>query len=280
LNSKSHLTSNELAGAILGLLFTQSSIRTRNSFCRSFIKLGGSVLQSPEIEQRLITRKSNEDLRDVISYYTSYIDILALRTGERSIAELVAGASHVPVVSAGISGQEHPTTALAKAYSIKTKTGRLHGHKVLLVAEHESRSLTSLLNLLPKFGCNEYHILTLEPKAYDKLNSGKVVVFRADKCNLIDLLVHKYSVMIFDESERARNSDRFVDSAKFTFKQYGSQENLEYLAHLKPIIRLFDRDLKYYYDKHGIEESNVSTAMKSAVLYWALEQGKDHSKYI
>ena len=266
------LLSTRLTGSILGILFTQPSIRTRNSFFKAFVRLGGSVLQSTEIEQRLILSESNEALGDVLSYFTGYVDILALRTGNPDIARMVTEAASVPVISAGISGQEHPVTALAKAYSVFKKTGRLQDHKILLVCEGESRTFTSLLKLFPKFGENDYHILTACPEIYAHFQGSRYHIWNTAQYSMADLLDQDYSLMIFDESERTRCSPSFVQSAKLEEVNLSKLRNLEHLIHLKPVVELFDDAIKNRYLPEGVADSHLSTMMKSAVLFWLLDQ--------
>ena len=81
--------------------------------------------------------------------------------GSAKLAARVADKYGVPVVSGGSGSQEHPTQALLDIFTIKEFHHRLSGLSVGIVGDlRYSRTISSLLFALSKFGRNTIHYLS------------------------------------------------------------------------------------------------------------------------
>ena len=125
ISKSNNLLHDKLRGQVMASIFTQPSIRTLTGFQSSFLKLGGSIVQVPEIQSKIISQDSNEDIADIVAYLTTYLDVVVLRTEDMDIARLFLENSQCPIISAGWASHEHPLTALAHSFSILNSTGSL-----------------------------------------------------------------------------------------------------------------------------------------------------------
>ena len=99
----------DLAGKVLGLIFTKASTRTRVSFSVAMARLGGQTLDlNPQVTQ--VGR--GEPVADTARVLSRYMDALAIRTfAQDELADYAHWAS-IPVVNA-LTDLEHPCQALA-----------------------------------------------------------------------------------------------------------------------------------------------------------------------
>ena len=99
----------DLAGKVLGLIFTKASTRTRVSFSVAMARLGGQTLDlNPQVTQ--VGR--GEPVADTARVLSRYVDALAIRTfAQEELADYAHWAS-IPVVNA-LTDLEHPCQALA-----------------------------------------------------------------------------------------------------------------------------------------------------------------------
>ncbi len=140
-----------LQGRILATLFYEPSTRTRLSFEAAMQKLGGSVL-SVENARDSSSAVKGESIADTVRVVSGYADAIVIRHFQQGTAAAAAEASPVPVINAGDGAGEHPTQALADAYTIQHELGRLENLRVVLVGDLlYGRTIHSLLPLLAQF---------------------------------------------------------------------------------------------------------------------------------
>ncbi|MDG2381081.1 MAG: ornithine carbamoyltransferase [Pirellulaceae bacterium] len=128
----------ELAGRVLGLLFSKPSLRTRVSFEAGMTHLGGTSLYLGQ-DVGWGTRESIADFAKVIS---QYVDVIVCRThGHEMVVEL-AKHSDCPVIN-GLTDQSHPCQALADVMTLRELKGQNGSKKLTFVgdANNVSRSL-------------------------------------------------------------------------------------------------------------------------------------------
>lgn len=176
----------ELKGKILSLAFWESSTRTRLSFESAILRLGGRTLGfSSQVGTSI---EKGESLSDTITMLAGYSDCIVLRhpmRGSAKLAARVADKYGVPVISGGSGSQEHPTQALLDIFTIQEFHHRLSGLNVGIVGDlRYSRTISSLLFALSKFGRNTIHYLAhpslkiQEELEYD-LNSSDLKLIKA-----------------------------------------------------------------------------------------------------
>lgn len=152
----------ELKGKILSLAFWEASTRTRLSFESAILRLGGRTLGfSSQVGTSI---EKGESLSDTITMLAGYSDCIVLRHPRRGSAKLAARVADkygVPVISGGSGSQEHPTQALLDIFTIQEFHHRLSGLNVGIVGDlRYSRTISSLLFALSKFGRNTIHYLS------------------------------------------------------------------------------------------------------------------------
>jgi ornithine carbamoyltransferase len=109
----------DLAGQVLGLIFSKASTRTRVSFTVAMARLGGQTLDlNPSVTQ--VGR--GEPVADTARVLSRYFDALAIRTfAQEELSEYAHWAS-IPVVNA-LTDLEHPCQALADYLTLQEAFG-------------------------------------------------------------------------------------------------------------------------------------------------------------
>lgn len=112
-----------LAGKALGMIFLKPSLRTRVSFERGVVELGGQAIYLAPSDISLGKRETTEDIALVLS---RYVDVIMARVfGHDTVVDLARHAT-VPVIN-GLSEAEHPCQVLGDFQTIQERKGRLEG---------------------------------------------------------------------------------------------------------------------------------------------------------
>jgi ornithine carbamoyltransferase len=148
----------DLAGRVLGLIFSKASTRTRVSFIVAMARLGGQTIDlNPAVTQ--VGR--GEPIADTARVLSRYCDALAIRTfAQEDLADYAHWAS-IPVINA-LTDLEHPCQALADALTIQERFGHgptdLHGLTLAYVGDgnnmaHSLMLVGALLGMDVRIGC-------------------------------------------------------------------------------------------------------------------------------
>lgn len=148
----------DLAGRVLGLIFSKASTRTRVSFIVAMARLGGQTIDlNPAVTQ--VGR--GEPIADTARVLSRYCDALAIRTfAQEDLVDYAHWAS-IPVINA-LTDLEHPCQALADALTIQERFGHeptdLRGLTLAYVGDgnnmaHSLMLLGALLGMDVRIGC-------------------------------------------------------------------------------------------------------------------------------
>ncbi|MBD2550200.1 ornithine carbamoyltransferase [Microcystis elabens FACHB-917] len=148
----------DLAGRVLGLIFSKASTRTRVSFIVAMARLGGQTIDlNPAVTQ--VGR--GEPIADTARVLSRYCDALAIRTfAQEDLVDYAHWAS-IPVINA-LTDLEHPCQALADALTIQERFGHgpteLHGLTLAYVGDgnnmaHSLMLVGALLGMDVRLGC-------------------------------------------------------------------------------------------------------------------------------
>ncbi|MEM2104628.1 MAG: ornithine carbamoyltransferase [Candidatus Bathyarchaeia archaeon] len=122
-----------LEGKSLAMIFQKTSTRTRVSFEVAMTQLGGHALY---IDWRT-TNFTIADIYDETQYMSRNVDCILARLLRNSDLQAMANASRVPVIN-GCDEKYHPSQAIADLMTIKERTGRLKGLKLVYIGVHNN----------------------------------------------------------------------------------------------------------------------------------------------
>lgn len=135
---------------ILIPLFFESSTRTRLSFETAMLRLGGHVLNVPDMSELALSK--GESFQDTIRVVSGFGDLLVLRHAEDAAVYLAEKYSSVPVINAGNGCDEHPTQTLLDLYTMYKEKKRIDGLHVALVGDlKHARTIHSLIKGLSHY---------------------------------------------------------------------------------------------------------------------------------
>lgn len=104
------------------LYFTQASTRTFLSFNNAcqILGIGTSEIRNPAVSSEV----KGESFDDSIRTFSSYVDVIIMRTPERGLAGRAAAmmdkiSRPIPIVNAGSGPDQHPTQALLDIYTLE-----------------------------------------------------------------------------------------------------------------------------------------------------------------
>lgn len=137
---------------VLALVFAEPSTRTRMSFQMAAARLGVRtlVLDNPASASLSKGETWDDTLRNIAAMKP---DVMVVRYNNDLDADAAVKEFPFPIISGGIGTAEHPTQALADAFTIKESHGQVKGEKVLIVGDvRHSRVANSDLSLLSRMG--------------------------------------------------------------------------------------------------------------------------------
>lgn len=147
-SDKSALTDTSQQG---GLLFFESSTRTRIGFETAAWKLGIKTVSIYETKQN-DTMSAAESLADTVRTLNPYVSFFCVRHSDEDVFNQVLPYTSHPVVNCGNGNQEHPTQALIDGYTLLRHFGDIDGLNIIITgALRYSRAAHSLLALLANF---------------------------------------------------------------------------------------------------------------------------------
>jgi len=122
-----------LEGKSLAMIFQKTSTRTRLSFEIAMTQLGGHAIYMDWITTNLVLA----DLKDETQSISGYVDGIMARLLKNSDLKSMAEASRVPVIN-GCDEKYHPCQIIADFVTVKEKTGRLKGLKLVYIGVHNN----------------------------------------------------------------------------------------------------------------------------------------------
>lgn len=132
-------------------LFYENSTRTRISFELAQKRMGADVVNFSSSSSSV---KKGESLKDTIQNIESMkIDMVVVRHESPGVPHFLTRCVDATIINAGDGAHEHPTQALLDMFSMRQKTGRLAGLKVVIIGDIlHSRVVRSNIIGLTKLG--------------------------------------------------------------------------------------------------------------------------------
>jgi aspartate carbamoyltransferase catalytic subunit len=142
-----------LRGKRVGLLFYETSTRTRASFEVAAKVLGAITIH---IQATGSSIEKGESLIDTgATLHAIGVDILVVRHPSSGAPHLLAQHLAIPIINAGDGMHEHPSQALLDAYTILRHKKKIAGLRIAIIGDiFHSRVARSNIHLLSKLGGN------------------------------------------------------------------------------------------------------------------------------
>ncbi len=223
-----HFLQNLLSHKRAMIYFTQPSSRTFLSFLSACQILG---IQTGEVRDAAVSSEfKGESREDSIRTFSSYFDLIIMRTQEKGLAEHMAWALSntdrpIPILNAGSGKDQHPTQALLDIYTLHRsfeKHGGLHDRTVMYVGDlARGRTVRSLSNLLTNYE-NIRHIFVAPEKLQigdDILQMlkerGNEVIVTDDMHKYLPEADAVYMTRIQDEWDESKGESAKIDTSRF-----------------------------------------------------------------
>lgn len=140
-----------LRGKSLGMIFDETSLRTRTAFERAIGDLGGQAIHYNGAEARVGRHaKKTEHLPDFVKVAGGFNDVLLSRIYDFAIQKQICALSPVPFIN-GMCDEHHPTQALCDFLTIKRQFGAVEGISIAFVGDGTNIAL-SLAQTAAKVG--------------------------------------------------------------------------------------------------------------------------------
>jgi ornithine carbamoyltransferase len=121
-----------LDGDVVGVLFRNTSTRTRTAFSAGALRLGGRLIT---YDARDLQENTGETAGDTAAVLSRMLDLLVVRSaGADSEPRAYATSRRMGVINA-MSASEHPTQALADLTTLTRRFGSVEGLRVLYAGE-------------------------------------------------------------------------------------------------------------------------------------------------
>lgn len=136
---------------VVALAFFEPSTRTKLSFDTASQRIGCNTIgfDNPE----LTSSSKGEQLEDTLRVIEQYADAIVVRRKEHDTIDIIRDHVSIPVISAGVGAQEHPTQALLDVFTVSE-------HRPIDSVEHvasygdliNSRTMISQVRLFAREG--------------------------------------------------------------------------------------------------------------------------------
>lgn len=227
------------------LFFSQPSTRTFLSFQSACHILGmyTSEIRDPNTS----SEKKGESIEDSLRTFSSYVDLIIMRTPVAGLCERIANLldntpRSVPVINAGSGPDEHPTQALLDIYTLNRcfqEQGGIDNKTICMVGDlKRGRTVRSLAHLLTNY--NNIKLIFCSPEQFKiaddlraHLNSCPNVSY-TETTDFIDAIGQAdaiYMQRIQDEYDTQDQSTRNIDISKYCL-------NYDDLKYLKPECKI------------------------------------------
>ncbi len=270
------------------LYFTQPSSRTFLSFYAACQILG---MKPAEVrDSKTSSEVKGETPEDSVRTFSSYFDLLVMRTPQNGFAEKMAWVfSHserpVPIINAGSGSDQHPTQSLLDIYTLERSfenRGGIDGKTVVFVGDlARGRTVRSLSALLTKFdGVRQVFV------APDELQVGADILAQLDAAGVkyeltsdfqaaIPIADAIYMTRIQDEWDKTPGQSSKLKTENFRFLP----EHLKILGEHSVIMHPLPRRLEIHpdvdHDPRAVYWRQVRNGMwiRAALMAWTF--GRD-----
>jgi aspartate carbamoyltransferase catalytic subunit len=256
------------------LYFSQPSSRTFLSFYAACQILG---LKPSEVRDATTSSEmKGESPEDTVRTFSSYFDLLIMRTPRQGFAEKMAWLLSntdrpVPIINAGSGKDQHPTQSLLDIYTLQRsfeKIGGIDGKKVVFVGDlARGRTVRSLSFLLTNYRDVKQSFVTAKP-----LQIGQDILDQLDAKG-VDYEVSEdfekaipeadaiYMTRIQDEWDKTPGESGKIDISKYSFTAEHLNQLKRTAVLMHPLPRRAEIDIAVDRDPRAIYWRQVRNGM-------------------
>lgn len=140
---------------VAGVLFEESSSRTRFSTESAIQKLGGNIIHFSSLEETSI--KKGESIQESAKLWSHYFDLIAIRSKTEFLPFVFNKYASVPVINLGDGSNEHPTQGLATLVHAYQIFQQIDGLNICLWGDFiKSRTMHSVAIVFSLLGANVF----------------------------------------------------------------------------------------------------------------------------
>lgn len=174
------------SGALVGLVFLETSLRTRVGFAAAAARLGW---QSIDVTApRSSATSMAESWQDTLRTVSGFVDVVIARLGRPLDPESVERCAAAPFLNAGDTGSaaEHPSQALIDLFAIEQEAGPVTDLCIAICGDIRMRAVRSLLKLLARTPPKKV-VLVTSPALVDIAALPPTLAGRTEFRSLLDL---------------------------------------------------------------------------------------------
>ena len=183
----------------LGMIFQQSSTRTRVSFEVGMYQLGGHALF---LSSRDLQIGRGEPVEDTARVLSRYLDGIMIRTFAQEEVETLARVGSIPIIN-GLTDFCHPCQVLADLQTVREYKGRIEGLNMCYIGDGNNMANSLIVGFL-KMGA---HVSIACPKAYQP--DAQVLSFTEQYPGKF-FMTESPADQIFDEAENRLHAQKAV----------------------------------------------------------------------
>lgn len=227
------------------LFFSQPSTRTFLSFQSACHTLG---MHTSEIrDPNTSSEKKGESIEDSLRTFSSYVDLIIMRTPVAGLCERIASLldttqRSIPVINAGSGPDEHPTQALLDIYTLNRcfkGQGGIDDKTICMVGDvKRGRTVRSLAHLLTNY--NNVKIIFCSPENFRIENDLRTYLNNCPQVSFYETSNFKEAITAADAIYMQRIQDEYDAHDESTRNLDISQYCLRYehLTELKPTCKI------------------------------------------
>lgn len=256
------------------LYFTQPSSRTFLSFYAACQIIG---IQPAEVRDTSTSSEmKGESAEDTVRTFSSYFDILIMRTPQKAFAEKMAWLLSntdrpVPIINAGSGKDQHPTQALLDIYTLQRSFEKLNGidnKKIAFVGDlARGRTVRSLSWLLTNYRNVKQYFIT-DPR----LQVPEDVLAELDRRNveyevaedfkqIIPEVDAIYMTRIQEEWDRQPGESQEIDISRYSFTPEDLKQLKLNAVLMHPLPRRSEIDIRVDKDPRAVYWRQVRNGM-------------------
>lgn len=252
-----------LEGSIVGLIFFETSLRTRAGFHAAATRLGARAIEVTGA--RASPLSMGESWEDTVRVVSGYVDVVVGRIDADVRGVDTSGR---PFISGGDRGArpEHPTQALADVFAIRTMMGSAAEH-VVLVGDPGMRAARSLRKLLGRSSECRLTVVThpsMADAAPDVVEGLEVTNQIPNDADVV------YVTGMHHESLPLDDRDRLIVTAAKTAQL---REDAIILSPM-PVIDEIEPAARRNHRVRMFEQSDLALFVRMAVLAYALRDAR------